>query len=104
MSVNYKAIYGYGYHITNDMISKMDEDKYEEFIENDFTHDIDGWYDGGTGYFFGLTIKSANEGEIIEIPFKEYKHEDFMKMLDFHHYFFPNFPVPPRHYIINKVY
>ena len=80
------------------------EDKYEEFVENDFTHDIDGWYDGGAGYFFGITIKSADEGEIIEVPFKEYEHENFLEMLNLHHYFFPNAPIPPRHYVINQVY
>ena len=43
MSVEYKAIYGYGYHITGDMAADLDEDKYEEFIENNFTHVVNGW-------------------------------------------------------------
>lgn len=103
MSVEYKAIYGYGYHITGDMAAEMDEDKYEEFIDSNFTHIINGVC-CSDDYFFGLTVESADEGEIIEVPFKEYEHEDFMEMLDFHHYFFPNNPNPPRHYIINKVY
>ena len=103
MSVNYKAIYGFGYHITDDMAAEMDEDKYEEFIENDFTHDIDGWCDGGTGYFFGLIIKSANEGEIFEVPFIGYEHKDFMKMIDRYKFFFPEHHIPPKHFIINQI-
>ena len=67
MSVEYKAIYGYGYHITGDMVADLDEDKYEEFIENNFTHIVNGWC-CSDDYFFGIAIKSADEGEIIEIP------------------------------------
>ncbi len=103
MSIEYKAIYGYGYHITGDMAAELDEDKYKEFIESNFTHIIDGWR-CSDDYFFGIAIRSADEGEIIEVPFKEYEHEDFMEMLNLHHYFFPNDPIPPRHYVINKVY
>lgn len=103
MSIKYTAIYGYGYHITGDTAAGLDEDKYEEFIESNFTYIIDGWH-CSDDYFFGIAIKSADEREIIKVPFKEYEHEDFMKMLDLHHYFFPNTPIPPRHYVINQVY
>ena len=103
MSVEYKAIYGYGYHITGDMAAELDEDKYEEFVESDFTRIIDGWR-CSDDYFFGLTIKSADEGEITEIPFKEYEHNDFMEMLNAFHYFFPEGEHIPHHYIIQQVY
>ena len=85
MSVEYKAIYGYGYHITGDMAADLDEDKYEEFIENNFTHIVNGWC-CSDDYFFGIAIKSADEGEIIEVPVEEYEDEDFMEMLNFYHY------------------
>jgi hypothetical protein len=103
MSVEYKAIYGYGYHITGDMAAELDEDKYEEFVESNYTHVLDGWR-CSDDYFFGIVIRSADEGDIVEVPFKEYEHEDFLKMLNLHHYFFPNAPIPPRHYVINQVY
>ena len=103
MSVEYKAIYGYGYHITGNMAAELDEEKYEEFVESNFTHVIDGWR-CSDDYFFGIIIESADEGDIIAIPFKEYEHNEFMEMLNLHHYFFPNDPIPPRHYVINQVY
>lgn len=103
MSVEYKAIYGYGYHITDDMAANMDTDLYEEFVESDFTRVIDGW-GGGNGYFFGITVTIANEGECNLIPIKEYEHDEFRKMLDEHHKFFPKIPAIPRHYLIHQVF
>ena len=103
MSVEYKAIYGYGYHITGDMAADLDEDKYEEFIENNFTHIVNGWC-CSDDYFFGIAIKSADEGEIIEVQDEEYENEDFVKMSNFYHYFFPTLSTSPKYYIINKVY
>ncbi len=85
------------------MAAELDEDKYEEFVESNFTHVIDGWR-CSDDYFFGIVIESADEGDIIAIPFKEYEHNEFMEMLNLHHYFFPNDPIPPRHYVINQVY
>ena len=100
MSVDYRAIYGYGYHITADMCAEIDEEKFEEFIEHDLTHTINDW-GGDPGYFFGIVVCSADEYAPIEvIPFTEYEHGDFIRMVNTFHYFFPEGEHIPRHYVI----
>lgn len=102
MSVNYKAIYGIGYHITEDMISEMDEDKFREFIESDFTYLVNRW-SNKINYFYGLIIASADEGKIINIPYIDYKNEDLMKLLDFYYYLFPTTEyISPSFFVINQ--
>ena len=103
MSIEYKAIYGMGYHISGDMITNMDTDLFEEFVEDDFTYVIDDWR-GGDDYFFGIEITRAYEGEIDEVPFHEYTHEDFRAMVEAYHHYFPEVHQVPRHYLIHQVY
>ena len=103
MSVDYRAIYGYGYHITTNMCAEMNEEKFEEFIDHDMTHIINGW-GGDPSYFFGIVIGDADEYEPIQIiPFKEYQHEDFIKMLEGKRYFFPEKHWGPKRYIIQQI-
>ena len=104
MSVDYRAMYGYGYHITPEMSSELDEDKFEEFIEHPLTHVLNSW-GADPGYFFGIDVRSADEDENIAlIPIDEYEHNDFMEMLNTFHYFFPEGEHIPHHYIIQQVY
>lgn len=103
MSVDYKAIYGYGYHITNDMYQALEPKKFDEFIDHDMTHIVCGW-SGNSDYFFGIVVKTATEGNPIEvIPFFEYEHEECMKMFNDFHYFFPEVVTAPKHYVIQQI-
>lgn len=103
MSVDYRAIYGYGYHITADMCAEMDEEKFEEFIDHDMTHIICGWADN-SDYFFGIVVRSADDYAPIEvIPFTEYEHDDFIRMVDTFHRFFPEVVAAPKHYVIQQI-
>lgn len=103
MNIDCKAIYGYGYHIIPDMAAAMDEDKFEEFIEHDLTHHINSWTDND-GYFFGIVVRSADDyAPIEEIPFTEYEHGDFIRMVDTFHRFFPEVVATPKHYVIQQI-
>lgn len=103
MSVDYMAIYGYGYHINADMCAEMDEEKFEEFIDHDMTHTINGWREG-SDYFFGIMVRCADEYEpITVIPFTEYEHGDFIRMVNTFHRFFPEVVMAPKHYVIQQI-
>lgn len=103
MNMEYKAMYGYGYHLTSDNLAKMDEEKYEELMESDFIYIVNNWADGDD-YFFGLIVTEAKEGDIKEIPLMEYEHTKFMKMMNEYRSFFPNASPIPKHYLIYQVY
>ena len=103
MSVDYRAIYGYGYHINADMCAEMDEEKFEEFIDHDLTHIINSWGEN-SDYFFGIVVCSADDYAPIEvIPFTEYEHGDFIRMVNTFHHFFPEVVMAPKHYVIQQV-
>ena len=102
MSVKYRAVYGYGFHIKPEQVKDMSEEKYEQFVENDFTYILNSWKDNEE-YFFGIEVKSAEPGEIVNIPVQQ-SHDRFIEMINTFKYFFPETSPFPRHYIFNQVY
>lgn len=105
MSVDYRAIYGYGFCVSDDMIIEMDEDKYDEFLNSEFTYRVDSWRDGSE-YFFGLNLCSAEPGYIFALPIVDnYAHEDFVLMMKEFKKFFPDQDtMRVKHYLINQVW
>lgn len=105
MSVDYTAIYGYGYMITADEAANIPEDIFDEFIDSDYTLCVDNYTDE-SNYFFGLKLKQASPGYIYELPVvDEYNHQEFCSMIDEFKHFFPNrSPREIKHYLINKVW
>lgn len=104
MSVEYEALYGYGFHITPNILEKLDKNKFDEFIDDSFTIAINSWVDDNDK-FFGILIESIGEGSIKEVSQGEYpdKIETF-KLMDRFHYYFPTEKQVPKHYIIHRVY
>ena len=105
MSVDYTAIYGYGYMITADEAANIPEDIFDEFIDSDYTLCVDNYADE-SNYFFGLKLTQASPGYIYELPVVDkYAHETFMDMMHEFKRFFPNRnPQEIKHYLINRVW
>ena len=105
MSVDYTAIYGYGFMITADEVADIPEDLRDEFFDSDYTIRVDSYADE-SNYFFGLKLTQASPGYIYELPVVDkYAHETFMDMMHEFKRFFPNRnPQEIKHYLINRVW
>lgn len=105
MSVDYTAIYGYGYLITADEAADIPEDMFDDFIDSDYTLCVDNYADE-SNYFFGLKLTQVSPGYIYELPVVDnYGHQDFCNMMAEFKRFFPNrSPREIKHYLINRVW
>jgi hypothetical protein len=105
MSVDYTAIYGYGFMITADEAANIPEDMFDEFIDSDYTICVDNYADE-SNYFFGLKLTQASPGYIYELPVVDnYAHETFMAMMHEFKRFFPHKDaLQLRHYLIHRVW
>lgn len=67
MSINYKAFYGYGFEVTDEQISTLSPEKFDELMDSEYTQQMNGW---GDSYrcFFGLNLISMDDGELHKIP------------------------------------
>ena len=78
MSVDYTAIYGYGFMITADEVADIPEDLRDEFFDSDYTIRVDSYADE-SNYFFGLKLTQASPGFMFELPVVDkYAHETFL--------------------------
>lgn len=103
MSVNYRAIYGYGYVVTDADLQSLPIEDYEEFIDSEYHICVDCYHNNGY-HFFGLNLSEADPGEVDILPaVDKYNHEDFMKMNSSFKKFFPGPRFRLRHYLINQV-
>ena len=103
MSVDYRAIYGYGYIVTDADLQSLSTKDYEEFIDSEYHICVDCYQDDGY-HFFGLNLNEAVPGEVNIIPtIDNYKHEDFMKMTNLFKKFFPLQRFRLRHYLIHQI-
>ena len=95
MSVDYRAMVGYGYMVTPDMLNMLyqrgGKDLLEEFQESDWACPADGYYSNTSPYFFGIILKGIESGNITLLPTKRnYKHEDLDNMIEEFKKFFPD--------------
>ena len=95
MSVDYRAMVGYGYMVTSDMLDMLyqrgGDDLLEEFQESDWACPADGYCPEDSPYFFGIVLEGIAPGEIVPLPTKRnYKHEDLDDMIEEFKKFFPN--------------
>ena len=67
MSINYKAFYGYGFEITDEQISALSPEKFDELMDSEYTQQMNGWGDSYHS-FFGLNLISMDDGELHKIP------------------------------------
>ena len=95
MSVDYRAMVGYGYMVTPAMLDMLyqrgGKDLFEEFQESDWACPADGYYSNTSPYFFGIVLEGIAPGKIAPLPTKRnYKHEDLDNMIEEFKKFFPN--------------
>jgi hypothetical protein len=95
MSVDYRAMVGYGYMVTPAMLDMLyqrgGKDLLEEFQESDWACPADGYYPKDSPYFFGIILEGIAPGMIAPLPTKRnYKHEDLDNMIEEFKKFFPN--------------
>lgn len=103
MSVDYRAIYGYGFIVTDADLQNLRADDYDAFIDSDYHISIDG-YNENSYHFFGLALSEAEPGEVNILPAVDnYEHEDFIKMNSSFRQFFPEQRFRLRHYLIHQV-
>ena len=105
MSVDYIAIYGYGFMITADEVADISEDMIDDFIDSDYTIRVDD-YAEESNYFFGLKLTQASPGFMFELPVVDrYAHETFIDMMHEFKRFFPHKDtLQLRHYLINRIW
>lgn len=103
MSVDYTAIYGYGFMITADEVADIPEDMFDDFIDSDYTLCVNNYE---SNYFFGLSLCEASPGYIFELPVVDkYAHETFIDMMHEFKRFFPNKDaLQLRHYLIHRIW
>jgi hypothetical protein len=87
MSVDYRAMVGYGYMVTPAMLDTLyqrgGKDLFEEFQESDWAYLVDGYRPEDSPYFFGIILEGIAPGMIAPLPTKRnYKHEDLDKMIE----------------------
>ena len=106
MSVEYRALCGLGYYITPEMCSQLDDETYEDFVDNQYTILIDGWSDS-SAYFFGIILQDADDGECKNIVNNiDDKRDEYVKMInDYHKYFVKGIfdYSAPQYYLIHQV-
>ena len=103
MSVDYRAIYGYGFIVTDADLQNLQVDDYEAFIDSDYHIRVDDYNDDGY-HFFGLVLSKAEPGEVNILPAVDnYEHEDFIKMNSSFRKIFPVQKFHLRHYLIHQV-
>lgn len=103
MSVDYRAIYGYGFVVTDTDLQNLRVNDYEAFIDSDYHICVDGYSDDGY-HFFGLVLSEAEPGEVNILPAVDnYEHEDFIKMNSSFRRIFPVQKFHLRHYLIHQV-
>lgn len=105
MSVDYSAIYGYGFMITPEDIETIPEDLRDEFFDSDYAIRVDSYADR-SNYFFGLKLTQASPGFMFELPVVDkYAHETFMAMMhEFKHFFPHKDALQLRHYLIHRIW
>lgn len=105
MSVDYRAIYGYGFHVSGEDVEKLSPELHDEFVDSIYTIRID-YRHKDIEYFFGLNLCSAEPGYMFSLPAVDnYAHEDFIAMMKEFKKFFPNQDtMRVKHYLINQVW
>ena len=104
MSVDYRAIYGYGFHISNEEVDALPEELHDDFIDSIYTICTDCIYEN-VGYFFGLNLCTAEPSYMFALPAVDnYDHKDFIAMIkEFKKYFPHRDAMKIKHYLINQV-
>lgn len=103
MSVDYRAIYGYGYIVTDAELQSLSAEDYDEFIDSEYHTCVDGYQDNSY-HFFGLNLRETEPGEVNILPVvDDYIHEDFKKMNKAFKKFFPEKKIRLRHYLIHQI-
>ena len=103
MSVDYRAIYGYGFIVTDADLQTLRANDYEAFIDSDYHICVDDYSDNGY-HFFGLVLSKAEPGEVNILPAVDnYEPEDFIKMNSSFRRIFPVQKFHLRHYLIHQV-
>lgn len=104
MSVDYKAIYGYGFIVTDSDLQALTAEEYDNFIDSDYHICVDGYANKDSYHFFGLILNEIVPGEVEVIPAVDhYDHEDFIKMNSCFRRFFPEHKFYLRHYLIHQI-
>ena len=105
MSINYTAIYGYGYLVDADDCAKLSGEQFDDFCDSPFCILIDSWVESNCQYFFGLKLCQAEPGYAFALPSVDnYAHKDFIEMVRQFKSFFPDkdaFTI--KHYLINRI-
>lgn len=107
MSVKYTTRLGYGFILTKTEYGWLSDEKFEEFIDHDLTHILDGYDpDSDAPYFFGLSVISLDPGQYCSIPNDRhflYTHQEIIEMLQEFKKFFPDLKDHPRDYVISCI-
>ena len=104
MSVDYKAIYGYGFMVTDTDLQTLSAENYDEFIDSEYHMRVDGYTRKDGYHFFGLILNEVEPGEFDVLPAVDnYSHEDFIKMNSFFRKVFPKDKFYLRHYLIHQI-
>ena len=103
LSVEYRAIYGLGYEITQEEIENIPDDIRDEFYDSDFIYQLE---DGGNDYFFGICLKQVDPGRMTIIPVVDQCDPEKYKrmMFEFKRFFPHREAIYLRHYLINQVW
>lgn len=105
MSVDYRAIYGYGFLVSADDVAKIPDEKIDDFMDNPFCLCVDNYVNSNFEYFFGLKLCSAEPGYAFALPAVDnYSHNDFIQMIrEFKEYFPDKDAFTIKHYLINQI-
>jgi hypothetical protein len=103
MSVDYRAIYGYGFIVTDADLQNLSAEDYEKFLDSEYHICVDCYRDNNY-HFFGLVLSEAEPGEVNVLPAVDnYEHEDFIKMNSSFRRMFPIQKFHLRHYLIHQI-
>ena len=104
MSVDCRAIYGYGFLVSANDVAKIPNEKIDDFMDSPFCLCIDT-YIRDCDYFFGLKLCSAEPGYAFALPATDnYAHSDLIKMMrEFKEYFPDKDAFTIKHYLINQL-
>ena len=100
MSVEYRAVAGFGFRITEAEVNALDDDTRDAFFDDDATVPVNTWQKN-CEYYFGTTCGEAEFGTIREIDPTIKTIEEVVAR--FYEFFPARKYEVPRLYIVNSI-
>ena len=86
MSIEYRAIYGYGFHLTSNDVASIGEEEIDRFYDSPYTVLLNSW-GADPDYFFGIIKTEVDEGEIAIAPHFNNPHKVKQMKAEFERFF-----------------